>query len=168
PINDSSPDYPALLLANYVLGDSPSSRLWERLRQKDGLSYGVGSYFRENSFEANSSFGVYAIFAPQNLDRIRASFNEEYQRALKSGFTETEVMHGKSGLLEERKLSRADDHRVAGELVSQEYLGRTWAREGAVDAAIAKLTVADVNAALRKYFKPEDLAYAYAGDFGKK
>jgi len=168
PINDTNPDYPALLVANYIFGDSASSRLWERLRQKEGLSYGVGSFFRESSFEPNSTLGLYAIFAPQNLDRVRGGFREELQSALAKGFTEVELAHAKAGLLEERRLSRAEDHRLGSELVQQEYLGRTWAREGAIDAAISKLTLADVNAALRKYMKPEDLAYSYAGDFGKK
>jgi zinc protease len=168
PVNDTSPDYPALLLANYILGDSPSSRLWERLRQKEGLSYGVGSFFRVNSFEANSSLGIYAIFAPQNLEKIRKGFSEELQLALKNGFTETELKHAKEGLLQERTLSRSEDQGVAGELVQQAYLGRTWANDGAIDAAIAKLTVADVNAVLRKYLKPDQLAYSFAGDFDKK
>ena len=65
PLNDSSPDFPAMLLANYVFGESPSSRLFERLRQKDGLSYGVGSVLGVGSFEPNSLFRVYAIFAPR-------------------------------------------------------------------------------------------------------
>ena len=167
PINDSSADYPALLLANYILGDSASSRLWERLRRKDGLSYGVGSFFRVNSFEPNSSLGIYAIFAPQNLEKIRKGFSEELQLALKNGFTETEVKHAKEGLLQERALSRSEDRSVASELVHQAYLGRTWANDGAVDAAIEKLTPADVNAVLRKYLKPEQFAYSFAGDFGK-
>jgi hypothetical protein len=40
-------------------------------------------------------------------------------------------------------------------------------RRPAVDAAIAKLTTAEVNAVFRKYFKPGEFAYAFAGDFDK-
>ena len=54
---------------------------------------------------------------------------------------------------------------MAGDLVSQAYLDRTWARAAEVDQAIEKLTAAEVNAALRKYVKPAEFAYAYAGDF---
>jgi zinc protease len=165
PLNDVDPDYPALLVANYLLGDSPTSRLWERLRQKDGLSYGVGSYFRPNPFEANSALILYAIFAPENYDKVRAGFAEEISRALKDGFTEAEVAHAKSGMLEERAAQRAEDPILAGDLVQQAWLGRTWARAAAVDQAIAKLTPADVGSALRKYLKPADFAYAVAGDF---
>ena len=167
PLNDTNPDYPALVTANYILGDSPSSRLWERLRQKDGLSYGVGSFFRPNPFEPNSTMTLYAIFAPENLDRVRTGFADEVGKALKDGFTDTEIAHAKSGMLEERTAQRSEDANVAQTLVNQAYLDRTWARDAAIDGALAKLTAADVNAALSKYLKPGEFAYSVAGNFGK-
>jgi zinc protease len=168
PMNDSSADYPALLVANYILGDSPTSRLWERLRQKDGLSYGAGSSFRPAAIDENSTLSLYAIFAPENLDKIRKGFTEEIDTALAKGFTEDEVKLAKAGILEERIAQRSQDSAVTSHLVAQAYLGRTWAREAATDAAIDKLTAADVSAALRKYVKPGEFAYAFAGDFAKK
>src|SRR5262249_49510758 len=49
PIGDEHPDYPALVVGNFILGGgSLSSRLGDRLRQKDGLSYGAGSTFVAN------------------------------------------------------------------------------------------------------------------------
>jgi len=168
PLNDMSPDYPALLAANFALGESPSSRLWERLRQKDGLSYGAGSFLRASAFEPNSPLGIYAIFAPENLDKVRKGFAEEFASALTNGFSDTEVKNASSGLLEERTASRSDDSHVAGDLVTQAYLGRTWANDAAIDRAIEKLTPAEVNAVLRKYLKPPEFAYSFAGDFGKK
>jgi len=168
PLNDASPDYPAMLVANFILGDSPTSRLWERLRQKDGLSYGVGSQFAPSSFEANSRFVLYAIFAPENLDRVRRGLTEEMTAALKDGFTDAEVKTAKEAVMQQRRLGRNEDGSVAGALANQSYLGRTWSTSGRIDAAIEKLTPADVNAVLRKYLKPDDLGYAFAGDFAKK
>jgi zinc protease len=168
PINDTSSDYPAMLVANYALGGAPNSRVWERLRQKDGLSYGSGTFFQPNSFEANSRLGVYAIFAPENLEKVRRGFAEVMAGALQDGFTDAEVGHAKEGLMQERRLGRSEDGSVAGALANQAYLGRTWANSGLIDAAIEKLTTTDVNAALRKYVKPDDMGYAFAGDFAKK
>ncbi|MEO8346179.1 MAG: pitrilysin family protein [Betaproteobacteria bacterium] len=168
PLNDLSPDYAALLVANMILGDSPQSRLFERLRQKDGLSYGVGSFFQPNSFEANSKFGLYAIFAPENLERVRRGFAEEMALALKDGFTDSEVKTAKEALMQERRLGRNEDGSVAGTLANQSYLGRTWSTSGQIDTAIEKLTTADVNAVLRKYIKPDEFGYAVAGEFAKK
>ena len=165
PLNDSSPDYPPLLLASFILGDSSSSRINERLRQKDGLSYGAGAWFRPSALDANSSIGAYAIFAPENLAKVRAGFVEEFERALKDGFTDVEVANARDGVMQKRLLARTEDGRVAGALTTQAYLGRTFAQSAAVDAAIARLTTADVNAVLRKYLKPGEFAYAFAGTF---
>ena len=67
PVNDMSADYPALLVASFILGDSSSARIPERLRQKDGLSYGAATFFQPSAIDANSAIGAYAIFAPENL-----------------------------------------------------------------------------------------------------
>ena len=151
-----------------ILGNSPQSRLFERLRQKDGLSYGVASFFQPNSFEANSRFGLYAIFAPENLERVRRGFSEEMALALKDGFTDAEIKIAKDALMQERRLGRNEDGSVAGTLANQSYLSRTWSTSGKIDEAIESLTTADVNAVLRKYIKPDDFGYAVAGEFAKK
>jgi zinc protease len=168
PVNDLDPDYPALIVMSFILGDSSSARIPERLRQKDGLSYGAASYFQPGSIDANSTLGAYAIFAPENLARVRTGLTEEFDRAIKGGFTDAEVAAAKEGVLQERRLSRTDDGRIAAALANQAFLNRTFATSGAVDAAIAKLTPQDVNAVLRKYLKPGEFAYAFAGDFDKK
>jgi zinc protease len=167
-LNDLNPDYPALLVVSFILGDSSSSRVNERLRQKDGLSYGAGTFFQPNAIDPNSTVGAYAIFAPENLAKVRAGFSEEFDRALKDGFTDEEVNAARQGVMQERILGRTEDGRIAGALANQAFLGRTFATSAAVDAAIEKLTTQDVNAALRKYLKPGEFAYAFAGDFDKK
>jgi len=166
-LNDRSPDYPAFLLANYLLGGSTNSRLWNRVRQKEGLSYGIGSSFRASSFEPNSSLGISAIFAPQNLQPLRTAVQEEIKRAVTEGFSAAEVEDGKRAMLQERKLSRTQDAGLADALTQQSYLGRTFAFSGDIDAAIARLTPDVVNAAVRKYMQPDSFAFVFAGDFAK-
>ncbi len=168
PLDDLSPDYPALLAVSFILGESSSARIPERLRQKDGLSYGAGAVFQASSIDANSTLTAYAIFAPQNLARVRSGLAEELTRAIDGGFTDTEVADAKAGLLQERVLARTDDARLAAALSAQSFLGRTFALSAAVDAAIGKLTTDEVNAALRKYVRPGEFAYAFAGDFDRK
>ena len=168
PVTDTSDDYPALKVANYILGGSPSSRLWERIRQREGLSYGVYSVLEPSSFEPNTSLTVEAIFAPENLGRLKTALTEELTRAVKDGFTAQEVADAKKALLQERALARAQDGGLARDLVRQAYLGRTFADAAAVDASIAAATTDDVNAALRKYVRPDAFVEVYAGDFAKK
>ncbi len=62
PLRDDDPDTPALLIANEILGGGSglANRLMVRLRQKDGLSYGVGSGVAVGSRERYSTFTVNA------------------------------------------------------------------------------------------------------------
>ena len=67
-IRDDHADYPALLLGNYMLGGGfLSSRLASRIRQKDGLSYGVGSGLNVSALDNFGRFTASAIYAPQNV-----------------------------------------------------------------------------------------------------
>ena len=141
--------------------------MFEVIRTKLGLSYGVGTWLDEGRLDDNSTLGMYAIYAPQNVAKVRAAVAEQLKLALDAGFTPEEVGNAKSALLEERRTTRAQDGAVAGSLVSQAYLGRTWAFSAEIDRAIGAVGVEQANAALRKYLKPDDLATFLAGDFAK-
>jgi len=165
PLSDNDADYPALYMANYLLGGGGNSRLWRRVREGEGLSYDVRSQVEWSGVEPHSQWLGSAIFAPQNQTKVETAFKEELARALRDGFTAQELAEGQRGLLNFRRLSRAQDGSIAGGWVRNLYLGRTFQRSAEVDEALAKLTVADVNAALRKYVKPDQLVWAFAGDF---
>ncbi len=168
PLNDESPDYPAMAVASYVLGDTGSSRLWKRIREKEGLSYAVYAWIQPSSFEPNTPLMIQAIFAPENRERLAKALAEELSGALKNGFTDAEIEVAKSSIRKRRQLQRTQDASLAQALVQQAYRGRTFEFAAKVDAAIAALTAADVNAALRKYVTPDGFAFVYAGDFAKK
>ena len=164
-LSDRDPDYPALYMANFLLGGGGNSRLWKRIREGEGLSYDVRASIAWNNFEANSGWQGSAIYAPQVRAKVEAAMREEIARALKDGFTAQELAEGQRGLLSFRRLSRAQDSALAAALANNLFLGRTFDFSARVDAALANLTVAQVNAALRKYLKPEDFVFAFAGDF---
>ncbi|MBL8352924.1 MAG: insulinase family protein [Burkholderiaceae bacterium] len=164
-INDTHDDYPALLVANHLLGGYANSRLWARIRETDGLSYDVRSGVAWNPFEPHSRWQVSAIFAPQNQARVEAALQEEVARALKDGFTQAELDAGRQGLLNQRRLARAQDPVVAGMLGSNLYLQRSFALQQRNDDRIAVLTLDQVNAALRRHIDPASWAVFWAGDF---
>jgi zinc protease len=165
PLSDNDADYAALMLANHLLGSGGSSRLWKRVREAEGLSYDVRSQIAWNNFDPNSTWMASAIFAPQNRGKVEAAFREEIARALKDGFTQQELDEGRSGLLNFRRLSRAQDDVLASQLAGNLYVGRDFAVSARVDAALAALTLEQVNGALRKYLKPEQIDAVFAGDF---
>jgi zinc protease len=165
PLMDTDPDYPALMVANHLLGGGSNSRLWKRIREKEGLSYGVSSHVNWNPDEPNSSWHAEAIFAPQNRAKVEAAFKEELARARKDGFTATELAEAQRGLISARRLSRAQDARLAAGLATNLRLDRNFAVSQKVDDAIAATTLEQVNAALRKYLRTDQLVYAFGGDF---
>ena len=165
PMAELDPDYAALTMANYLLGAGSSARLWIRVRDSEGLSYDVRSFIDWNSLDANSLWQGSAIFAPQNRARVEAAFREEVARARTDGFTAKELAEGQASLLNFRKLGRAQDAGIASAWVNNLYLGRTFAVSAKVDAALAALTLDQVNAALRKYVTPDAFVWGFAGDF---
>src|SRR6202008_3622695 len=77
PMRDDAPEYPALVLGNFMTGGGfLNSRLADRIRQKEGLSYGVGSSFSASPFDQDAVFGAQAIYAPQNADKLLAAFQD--------------------------------------------------------------------------------------------
>jgi len=165
PITDNDADYPALMMANYLLGGGGSSRLWRRIREAEGFSYDVRSSISWNPFEANSTWQASAIFAPQNRAKVEQAFSEEVARALKDGFSAGELSEGSRGLLNFRRLSRAQDSALAFALANNLHLERSFAVTERVDRALSQLTLPQVNAALRKYIRPDAFVSAFAGDF---
>lgn len=170
PLNDVDPDYEALQVANNVFGSSSlKSRLGDRVRQHDGLSYGIGSSISADSSRSNTdnagSFTIQASAAPQNMTKLEAAVREELARFVESGITEAELKDAVNSILVARQQGRANDGSVAGMLNSDAYLDRKMLGRAETDAKYASLTVAQVNAAIRKFLKPEQLSVFVAGDF---
>ncbi|HEV7349989.1 pitrilysin family protein [Telluribacter sp.] len=168
PLQDTDPDYPALIMANYMLGGGfLNSRLATRIRQKEGLSYGVGSQFSASSLDKNGTFLAYAIYAPQNVDKLEQAFKEELEKALKEGFTAEEIKAAKSGYLQSRQVSRAQDASLASALVNNLYLDRTMKWDEEFEKKVESLTPDQIRAAMNKHIDYSKITVIKAGDFEK-
>jgi zinc protease len=167
-MRDDNADYAAVTLGHYMLGGGfLSSRLAARIRQKDGLSYGVGSGIFVSAVDHYGRFTATAIYAPQNVEKLEAAFKEEIARMLKDGFTAEEVEAAKSGYLQSRQVSRAQDNELLSRSNTYLFLGRTWQWDADFEAKIKALTPAQINAAMRHYVDPSKLVIFKAGDFAK-
>jgi zinc protease len=169
-MRDDDADYPALYVANYIIGGGAGfdSRLAARIRQKDGLSYGVGSELSVGALDRAGAWSAEAIAAPGNIAKVEAAFKEEMARALKDGFTDAEVASAKSGILQMRAQTRAQDGALASGWVGNLFLGRTFAYSKQFEERIVALKTAEVSAALRKHVDPARMTIVKAGDFSKK
>ena len=167
-LSEEDPGYPALAIGDYIYGGSAfDSRLNVRIRQQEGLSYGVGSMLRVSSVDQAGRLLAYAISAPENTGKVVAAFREVTDTAVANGFTPEEVTKGKAGYLQQLQLARAADDQLAGQLTEHLFLGRTMAWDAKFEAAIEALTPAQVSAGFRAFVDPARMTVITAGDFAK-
>jgi len=167
-MNEDSKDDIPLEIGNFILGGGTlSSRLGDRIRQKEGLSYGVTSSLSIPSRGDDARFTINAITNPANIDAVEKAAMEELNRFIELGPTEAELVDAKKAYLESRKIGRASDAAIAGQLASNLDLGRTMAYVAEEEKQIENLTVADVQKAFKKYIDPKRLVIIRAGDFKK-
>ncbi|MCE1204393.1 MAG: insulinase family protein [Holophagaceae bacterium] len=167
-MKDSDADYPAFLMANQILGGGAlKSRLADRLRQKEGFSYGAGSFASVSSLDPVSSWQAYAIYAPENAAKLEAAFDDELQKALKDGFTQEELDFARTTWIQGEQTERQEDRAIAAWLGRSLQVGRSVRFEAELESKVKALKLDAVNAALRKYLDPAKLVVVKAGDFAK-
>jgi zinc protease len=164
-MNSDHPDYPALLFGNFMLGQGPASRLFSRIRNTEGLSYGVGSQLQAPAKSDGGMFIVNAISAPQNADRVEASFRDELTKILNDGYTDEEIAVSKSGWAQGRQVARSQDQQLVGMLLGHVHNGRTMAWEADLEAKVMALTSAQIRDAMRRHLDLEAMAFMKGGDF---
>jgi len=168
PLLETDADYTALRLGNFLFGGGAlSSRLGNRIRQKEGLSYGVTSSFAAGTLDPVATFSANAITNPKNIDRLEKAFFEELEKFLAHGPAPEELRDAQKAFLEAQKVGRTSDAALAARIASNLRLGRTFAYVLEQEKRIAALTPADVTAAFQRHIDPKRLVIVRAGDFKK-
>jgi zinc protease len=135
------------------------------VRERDGLSYSTYSFLSVSSHDKEARFGIASIYAPENKAKVETAVREELEKAVKEGFTETEVKEAVASILLSRRQSRANDGALASKLAGDLFLSRTYAWDAALETKLGALNANAVNAAIRKHFDLSKLSLVKAGDF---
>lgn len=166
PMKDSDPDFAAITIGNFILGgDGLSSRLGNRVRQQDGLSYTIQSGLQPSAVDERTAFLIFAISNPENSSKVHQAIQEELKILLEEGVTQEELDAAKAGYLQEQQVQRTDDGSLTQMLEVYSFIGRDMKFVADFEERIQKLTVEDVNAALKKHIDPKRLFVVMAGDF---
>ena len=166
-MKDSDPDYAAWLMVGQILGGDASSRLWMRVREHEGLSYGVGAWTSADALDEAGSFGLYAMVAPQNLAKAKASIMEEITRMASSAPTADELAKAKSAWIQSMDTQLSDDGYVASSLNEALYDSRTLEYRKQLRAKVQAVTIADVARVAAARLSPSKLIVIDAGDSSK-
>ncbi len=166
-MKDSDPDYPAWLLVGQILGGDTSSRLWMRLREKDGLSYGAGAWTTADALDESGSIGAYAMVAPANLTKARAALMDEITKIVSGKIAADELQRAKDSWTKAQDTSLSNDSYVLQMLRNQLFRGRTTEWQKQLRAKVQAVTAADVERVAKQRLQPSKLVIIDAGDASK-
>jgi zinc protease len=164
-LSQSSPDYPAMILANYMFGGSITARMPDRIRNREGLSYGASSRLQIPAEGDSALLSGTVSENPANTPKVEFSFMDELRKTLKEGFNDSEVTVAKKAYLDAQFVSRSQDVALLSLLAQHEQLGRTMQWDQDLEAKIESLTPQQITAAFRKYIDPAQMSIVKAGDF---
>jgi zinc protease len=169
PMQDTHSDNPALEVANFLFGGGMSSRLGNRVRQKEGLSYGVGSQFSADALDPSARVLLFAICNPKVIGKVDSAILDEVDKLRKSGIDEKELDEGRKAFLAMMRQQRSSDAQLAAMLAEELHAGRNGLSYYVdLEKKIASLSASDVSAAFRKHIDPKKLVIIHAGDFRKE
>ena len=164
-MSQNDPDYPAIVLASYMFGEPITSRISDRIRNREGLSYGANARITVPSEGDSAMLSGTVSLNPAVGPKVEASFVDELKKVYDSGFTAGEVAAAKKAYLDSRMVGRSTDAALLGLMVSHEQLDRPYKWDSDLEAKIQALTVEQINAAFRKHIDPTALSIVKAGDF---
>jgi zinc protease len=164
-MSQNDPEYPAMVLASYMFGEPITSRVSNRIRNKEGLSYGANARITIPTEGDSAELSATVSLNPGVGPKVESCFIEELQKAYQDGFTAEEVAEAKKAVLDARLIGRSTDGALLSLMVSHEALDRPLQWDANLEARIAALTPAQINAAFRKHIDPKGISIVKAGDF---
>ena len=160
----SSEDYYAAVIANSALGESTlSSRLGLRVRDQEGLTYGINSRFRAPSLAAGPWY-VGVSVNPNNIEKAINSALNVLRDYVDNGIRPDELADEKSSAIGSFKVGLATNAGLAAAMWNAEFYGLGMDYIDRYPQIIQSVTLEEVNGAIRKYFRPDHLTVVLAGD----
>ncbi len=164
-LSQNDPDYPAIVLASYMFGEPITSRISDRIRNREGLSYGANARLvvpaEGDAAMLTGTVSLNPGFGP----KVEASFIDELKKVYDEGFTQAEVDNAKKAILNSRLVGRSTDVALLGFMVQHEQLDRPFTWDSDLEAKIQSLTAEQVNAAFKRHIDPNNVSIVKAGDF---
>jgi zinc protease len=164
-MSENDPDYAAMLLAGYMFGGPITSHVSDRIRNREGLSYGANARVTIPAEGDAAMLSATVSLNPANGPKVEFSYMDELRRTLRDGFTEAEVAEAKKAYLDSRMVGRTQDGALMNVLAQHELQGRTMKWDEDLERKIQSLTRDQINAAFRKHIDAASVSIVKAGDF---
>ncbi len=151
----------ALHLLNSILGGSMSSRLFQKIRENEGLAYGIRSFV--SPYSDGGYFGVYAGTGLRNVPRVIELILKELRKIKDGDVSKPELDNAKSKLKGGLMLSSESSNDRMMRLALQEYFLEEFISLDEVIERIEAVTMDEVLETARDIFVPEQLALNLLG-----
>jgi len=161
-LKKSDPDYIPLYFANYVLGGNFTARLMFKIRDDEGLTYGIFS-FHTNDIQADGGWYIQGAFNPSLLQKGLQSTYKEIKSWIENGITAEELENKKSTIVGQFKVQLSTTNGIANQIHSFLQRGFDVDYLEQYPKLIESLTLEQVNNAIKKYIKPENIVTVMAG-----
>jgi zinc protease len=158
----SDPDSLALRVGTAILGRGFTGRLMSTVRDKEGLTYGIGASVSDDSI-ADGAWDISATFAPGLLGQGVASTRRELDKWWKDGVTEAELSARKQGLIGGYAVGLSTTGGLAETILVNTQRGFDLNWLDGYTQAIKALSAAQVNAAIKSHLNPSNMVLVEVG-----
>jgi zinc protease len=159
------PDTLPLRVGTAILGQGFTGRLMHTVRDKQGLTYGIGAGVIDDSI-ADGAFNISATFAPTLLDQGIASTRKVLDAWWQDGISDTELAARKRGMVGSYAVGLSTTGGLAGFILISLQRGYDLAWLDQYPAAIQATTREQVNRAIRAHLDPGKMVLVEAGSMG--
>ncbi len=156
------PDSLPLRVGTAILGRGFTGRLMSTVRDKEGLTYGIGAVMGDDSL-VDGAWDISASFAPSLLQKGITSTRRELDKWYKEGVTAQELAARKQGIIGDYLVGLSTTGGLADTILTNVQRGYdvSWLDE--YSQAVNAVTLAQVNAAIKTHLNPESMVLVEAG-----
>jgi zinc protease len=158
-----NPDVPALALMNDILGGGFASRLFQKVRTELGLAYAVGGGYGF-SYDHPAQFQVEVLTQSSSTVEATKAALAEIAGLTEKPFTEEELKRAKDNILNSFLFRYDTKDKVLAESERLEFYGYPANYLETYEAALKKVTLADLETVAKKYIHPNQLAVLVVGN----
>ncbi len=160
-------DYLPLYVGTYILGGNFSARLMMTVRDNEGLTYGIRANTRGQTFSDGMWF-VNAYFGKQQVDQGIASSMRQINLWIDKGITDDELAAKKTTITGSYKVGLSTTGRMAEQILNIAQRNAPVNYLDQFPTMVNALTTQQVNDAIKKYIRPENLFTVAAGSIEQK
>jgi predicted Zn-dependent peptidase len=156
-----NPDYFSMLMMNAILGGSSVSRLYHQVREKEGLTYGIFSYFV--MYRDSGMFVVDMDTKNSSVEKATQIILREIRSLQEKGIRDEELRHTKDAILSSFVFRFTNPTRILDQYIYMEYIGLPSDYLETYRDNIMKITRQDIQKAAKKYLHPDDSVFMFVG-----